>query len=38
MFRSLLLDEYGKQIVNQGGFGLSTAITKQLLAHQEQAQ
>jgi Rod binding domain-containing protein len=38
MFRSLLLDEYGKQIVSQGGFGLSAAITKQLLAHQEQAQ
>lgn len=38
MFRSLLLDEYGKQITNQGGFGLSDAITKQLLAHQETAQ
>ncbi len=38
MFRSLMLDEYGKQIANQGGFGLSAAITKQLLSHQEQAQ
>jgi Rod binding domain-containing protein len=35
MFRSLMLDEYGKQIVKQGGFGLSTAITKQLLQAQE---
>jgi len=38
MFRSLLLDEYGKQMSNQGGFGLSQAITRQLLAHQEHAQ
>jgi len=38
MFRSLMLDEYGKQIVNQGGFGLSDAITKSLLKHQEQVQ
>lgn len=38
MFRSLLLDEYGKQMANQGGFGLSQAITRQLLAHQEHAQ
>ncbi|HEY4124207.1 MAG TPA: rod-binding protein [Rhizomicrobium sp.] len=38
MFRSLMLDEYGKQITNQGGFGLSAAITKQLLSHQEHAQ
>lgn len=38
MFRSLMLDEYGKQIVQRGGFGLSDAITKQLLAHQETPQ
>jgi Rod binding domain-containing protein len=38
MFRSLMLDEYGKQIVNQGGFGLSDAITKSLLKHQEHVQ
>lgn len=38
MFRSMLLDEYGKQIVNQGGFGLSDAITRSLLKHQEQPQ
>jgi len=37
MFRSLLMDEYGKQIAAQGGFGLSDAVTRQLLANQETA-
>ena len=36
MFRSMMIDEYGKQIENQGGFGLSSAITRQLLAEQEK--
>ena len=35
MFRSLLTDEYGKQVEASGGFGLSNAITTQLLKHQE---
>jgi Rod binding domain-containing protein len=35
MFRSLMLDQYGKQIESRGGFGLADAMTKQLLAHQE---
>jgi peptidoglycan hydrolase FlgJ len=35
MFRSLMLDEYGKQIESRGGFGLAAAVTKQLLAAQE---
>ncbi|HEY1632738.1 MAG TPA: rod-binding protein [Rhizomicrobium sp.] len=35
MFRSLLTDEYGKQIESSGGFGLSDAITRQLLHVQE---
>jgi peptidoglycan hydrolase FlgJ len=35
MFRSLLVDEYGKQVVAQGGFGLSDAVTRQLLKTQE---
>jgi peptidoglycan hydrolase FlgJ len=35
MFRSLMLDEYGKQIAARGGFGLGAAITRSLLAHQE---
>lgn len=38
MFRSLMLDQYGKQITSHGGFGLSDAITKQLLKAQEAAQ
>ena len=35
MFRSMMLDQYGKQIAQQGGFGLSAAITRSLLIHQE---
>jgi peptidoglycan hydrolase FlgJ len=35
MFRSLLTDEYGKQINASGGFGLSAAIQRQLLQSQE---
>jgi Rod binding domain-containing protein len=35
MFRSLMLDEYGKQFEKQGGFGLAAPVTRQLLALQE---
>ncbi|MEI9885735.1 MAG: rod-binding protein [Rhizomicrobium sp.] len=35
MFRSLMMDEYGKQIASQGGFGLSASVTRELLKHQE---
>ena len=38
MFRSLMVDEYGKQIAAQGGMGLAAAVTRQLLSHQEAAQ
>jgi flagellar protein FlgJ len=38
MFRSLMLDEYGKQIESRGGFGLANSITRSLLAHQEVKQ
>lgn len=38
MFRSLMLDEYGKQISAQGGIGLASTVTAQLLKHQEAAQ
>jgi Rod binding domain-containing protein len=38
MFRSLMLDEYGKQIASRGGFGLAPAIARQLLLHQEARQ
>jgi Rod binding domain-containing protein len=36
MYRSMMVDEYGKQIEKQGGFGLSSAITRQLLTEQEK--
>ena len=35
MFRSMMLDQYSKQIEARGGFGLAASMTKQLLAHQE---
>jgi peptidoglycan hydrolase FlgJ len=35
MFRSLMLDEYGKQMEKQGGFGLAAPVTRQLLQMQE---
>lgn len=35
MFRSMMLNQYGKSIADQGGFGLSDAITRTLLSHQE---
>ena len=38
MFRSLEMDEYGKQLAAQGGFGLASAVTRQLLQTQERAQ
>jgi peptidoglycan hydrolase FlgJ len=38
MFRSMMIDEYGKQIVKQGGLGLSTQVTNELLKRQEVMQ
>ncbi len=38
MFRSLMLDEYGKAIEQRGGFGLAAPVTKELLKQQETAQ
>lgn len=38
MFRSLMVDEYGKQIASQGGIGLADSVTRSLLKHQEAAQ
>jgi flagellar protein FlgJ len=35
MFRSLMIDEYGKQIVSQGGFGLAASVERELLKTQE---
>ena len=37
MFRSLMLDEYGKQFAAQGGFGLAAAVRRELLKTQEAA-
>jgi hypothetical protein len=38
MFRSLMLDEYGKRISQQGGFGLASAVQRELLKMQETKQ
>lgn len=35
MFRSMLTNEYGKQITNRGGFGLADSVYKELLRAQE---
>ena len=35
MFRSLLLDQYGKAFEARGGFGLAASVQSQLLKHQE---
>jgi len=35
IFRSLMLDEYGKQLAAQGGIGLADGVTRQLLQMQE---
>lgn len=37
MFRSMMVDEYGKAIEQRGGFGLAASVTKELLKHQQQA-
>ncbi|WP_096702447.1 rod-binding protein [Magnetospirillum sp. 15-1] len=36
MFRSLLIDEYGKMVASKGnGIGIGAAVQKMLLSHQE---
>jgi Rod binding domain-containing protein len=35
MFRSLMIDQYGKQIEARGGFGLAKTVTAELLRTQE---
>jgi Rod binding domain-containing protein len=35
MFRSLMIDQYGKQVEQRGGFGLADSVTRQLLKTQE---
>ena len=36
IFRSLLLDRYGRSLASQGGFGIADAVKRQLLELQEQ--
>jgi Rod binding domain-containing protein len=38
MFRSLMINEYGKSIQQQGGFGLASKMQAELLKHQGAAQ
>ena len=38
MFRSMMVNEYAKSVETRGGFGLASAVTKQLLKHQEAPQ
>jgi flagellar protein FlgJ len=38
MFRSMMVNEYGKSIEARGGFGLANSVARQLLKHQEAAQ
>jgi Rod binding domain-containing protein len=38
MFRSLMLDEYGKQIAAQGGIGIAASVKRELLKTQETVQ
>lgn len=35
MFRSMMLDQYGQKISDQGGFGVADAITRSLTQHQD---
>jgi Rod binding domain-containing protein len=38
MFRSLLLDEYGKQIAKHGGLGIGDAVMRTLVSAQEKTK
>ena len=38
MFRSMMVNEYAKSVETRGGFGLASAVTRQLLKHQESPQ
>jgi Rod binding domain-containing protein len=37
MFRSLMVDQYGKSLEQRGGFGLAAAVQRQLIKQQEMA-
>ncbi len=36
MFRSLLIDEYGKSVVKRGGLGITDAVMRTLIRQQEK--
>lgn len=38
MFRSMMIDEYGKQMVRRGGVGLAASIEREMLKMQEVRQ
>jgi len=38
MFRSLMINEYGKSLEQRGGFGLATKMQAELLKHQQATQ
>lgn len=38
MFRSMMVEQYGKAVAQQGGFGLASAVTHSLMQHQEAEQ
>lgn len=35
MFRSLMMNQYAKAMESRGGFGLASAVSRELLSHQE---
>ena len=35
VFRSIMVQEYGKEVVKQGGFGIADAVQKQMLKLQD---
>lgn len=38
IFRSLMIQEMGKQIANQGGIGLADSVRREMIAMQERGQ
>lgn len=38
MFRSMMIDEYGKQVVKHGGLGIAQSVMNTMLAAQEKSR
>jgi peptidoglycan hydrolase FlgJ len=38
MFRSMLIDEYGKQVAKRGGVGIADAVLRTLISQQEKTR